>query len=63
VIETGIYNLTQDETTALVHFGDGKTQTWFMTRMPDPETADAAAGSDAADSNDAEPDYAKKNDA
>lgn len=42
VIETGIYNLTQEETTALVHFGDGKTQTWFMVRMPDPETADAA---------------------
>ena len=41
VVETGIYNLTQDETTALVHFEDGDSQTWFMARLPDPETADA----------------------
>lgn len=35
VMETPIYNLTQDETTALVHFGDAETQTWLMVRLPE----------------------------
>ena len=33
VMETPIYNLTQDESTALVHFGAEKTQTWLMVRL------------------------------
>lgn len=33
VMETGIYNLTEDETTALVHFGEDQTQTWLMVRL------------------------------
>jgi hypothetical protein len=37
VMETGIYNLTQDECSALVHFGPEKTQTWLMVRLPEPE--------------------------
>jgi hypothetical protein len=37
VMETGIYNLTEDEATALVHFGPDKTQTWLMVRLPEPE--------------------------
>jgi hypothetical protein len=37
VMETGIYNLTKDEATALLHFGPDKTQTWLMIRLPDPE--------------------------
>ena len=37
VMETGIYNLTQDEATALVHFGPDKTQTWLMVRLPEPQ--------------------------
>ncbi len=37
VLETGIYNLTKEETQVLVHFGKDKTQTWFMVRMEDPE--------------------------
>lgn len=37
VFDTGIYNLTKDETQVLVHFGKEKTQTWFLVRMEDPE--------------------------
>ena len=37
VMETGIYNLTKDETEALLHFGAGQTQSWLMVRLPDPE--------------------------
>jgi len=37
VMETGIYNLTQDEATALVHFAADKAQTWLMVRLPAPE--------------------------
>ena len=37
VMETGIENLTKDESTALVHFGPTKTQTWLMVRLPAPE--------------------------
>ncbi len=37
VMETGIYNLTEDEATALVHFDKAQTQTWLMVRLPEPE--------------------------
>ncbi|MBC8357045.1 MAG: hypothetical protein H8E66_34170 [Planctomycetes bacterium] len=37
VMETGVYNLTQDQTTALVHFGAEKTQTWLLVRLPAPK--------------------------
>ena len=33
VMETGIYNLTQDQTNVLVHFGPEQTQTWVMVRL------------------------------
>ena len=33
ILETGIYNLTQDETPLLVHFGDQQTQTWLLVRL------------------------------
>ena len=36
VMETGIYNLTQDQATALVHFSPDKTQTWVMVRLEEP---------------------------
>ena len=39
VMETGVVNLTKDETTALVHFGPDKSQTWLMVRLPEPEAA------------------------
>jgi len=37
VFETGIYNLTKDETKCLVHFGADNTHTWTMIRLPAPE--------------------------
>jgi hypothetical protein len=37
VIETGIYNLTKDQTPVLVHFGQDRTQTWVMIRLDDPD--------------------------
>jgi len=36
VMETGIDNLTQDQTEALVHFGKDITQQWLMVRLPEP---------------------------
>jgi hypothetical protein len=43
VMETGIYNLTEDQCTLLVHFGPEKTQTWALVRLEEPE--DDAEGS------------------
>jgi hypothetical protein len=40
IMETGIANLTENETRALVHFADGTTQTWVMLHLEKP-----AAGS------------------
>ncbi len=39
VMETGIYNLTQDEVPVLVHFGPETTQTWTLVRVEQPEQA------------------------
>jgi hypothetical protein len=36
VFETGFYNLTQEQTPVLVHFGDSKTQQWLLVRMKQP---------------------------
>ncbi len=36
VMETGIYNLTNDETPVLIRFGEERTQTWFMVRLEQP---------------------------
>lgn len=33
IMETGLYNLTQDQTEALIHFGKDKTQKWTMIRL------------------------------
>lgn len=38
IMETGIYNLTENEAEALLHFGDGQTQQWSMVRLEDPES-------------------------
>jgi len=40
VMETGIYNLTKDETTALVHFDGNVTQQWLLVRLDSPENSD-----------------------
>lgn len=41
IMETGISNLTQDASPALIHFADGQTQQWLMVRLPEPETPKA----------------------
>ena len=37
IMETGIANLTMNESRVLVHFADGKTQQWLLVRVPGPE--------------------------
>ena len=37
VLETGIYNLTQEEAPVLVHFGTEQTQQWLLVRLEEPE--------------------------
>ena len=37
VYEAGIANLTKDETTMLVHFGEGKSQQLTLVRVEKPE--------------------------
>ncbi|MEM1062486.1 MAG: hypothetical protein AAF532_05685 [Planctomycetota bacterium] len=37
VMETTLGNLSKDESTALVHFGDVTTQTWLLVRLEEPE--------------------------
>ncbi|QDU82312.1 hypothetical protein Pla110_40670 [Polystyrenella longa] len=49
VMETGIYNLTQDQTVALVHFGKDRTEEWLMVRLDEPkDDGEAGATSDPA---------------
>lgn len=43
VIETGIYNLTQDETPILVHFGTDRTENWMLVRLENPGGGDDAS--------------------
>ncbi len=37
IMETGVYNLTEPEAGALVHFDDGQTQQWTMIRLDEPQ--------------------------
>jgi hypothetical protein len=37
IMETGISNLTQDSSPALIHFADGQTQQWLLVRLPEPK--------------------------
>ncbi len=39
VIETGLYNLTQEQAPLLVHFGPDRTETWLLVRLEAPEDA------------------------
>ncbi len=39
IMETGIYNLTENEAGALVHFADAETQQWTMVRLDEPDDA------------------------
>ena len=43
VLETGLYNLTQQEAPVLVHFGPTKTATYVFVRLPEPQQEDAPA--------------------
>jgi hypothetical protein len=42
IMETGLGNLTQETTPALVHFGDGTTQQWLLVRLDKPQEGAAA---------------------
>jgi hypothetical protein len=37
IMETGVYNLTENDAGALLHFEDGQTQEWRLVRMDEPE--------------------------
>lgn len=37
IMETGIYNLSENEAGALLHFADGQTQQWTMARLDEPK--------------------------
>ena len=39
VVETGLYNLTEDSSTALVHYGPDRTQQYVLVRMRQPEAS------------------------
>jgi len=45
IMETGIYNLSENEAGALVHFENGQKQQWTMVRLDEPK-----GESDGADS-------------
>ncbi len=45
VVETGLYNLTKDESTALVHLGPDHTEQEVLVRMKQPEAGNGTAGS------------------
>lgn len=47
IYETGIYNLTKDQTPVLVHFGKDRTQQWLLVRMKQPAGDDDQAESPA----------------
>ncbi len=48
VIETGMYNLTENESSALLHFEGGTIQNWTLVRMPEPKGNQDGAKEDAA---------------
>jgi hypothetical protein len=39
IFDTGLYNLTKDETPVLVHFSRDKTQQWTLVRLKQPQQA------------------------
>jgi hypothetical protein len=39
IFETTLGNLTQDVSPIAVHFGNSRTQTWLLVRMPEPAPA------------------------
>jgi hypothetical protein len=41
VVETGLYNLTENDVPVMVHFGPDKVEYWLLVRLDAPEDADA----------------------
>jgi hypothetical protein len=41
IMETGLQNLTMNETRALLHFADGTTQRWLLVRVEKPQDQQA----------------------
>ncbi len=39
IFTTALANLTQDVSTIAIHFGEARTQTWLLVRMPEPAPA------------------------
>ncbi|MEZ6073588.1 MAG: hypothetical protein R3C10_25755 [Pirellulales bacterium] len=37
VVETGLYNLTEDDVPVMVHFGPDKVEYWLLVRLDEPE--------------------------
>ncbi len=37
VVETGLYNVTEAQSSALIHYQDGTRENWLLVKMPDPE--------------------------
>jgi hypothetical protein len=48
VIETGMYNLTEEQSSALLHFEGGTIQNWILVRMADPQGKQDGAKKDGA---------------
>ncbi len=38
VVETGLYNLTKDESPCLIHIGKDRTEQWILVRLDKPDT-------------------------
>lgn len=60
VMETSIYSLTQDECTALIHFGPDRTQEVVLVRMDEPQ-APAEGSNGAPESSESENESEKEN--
>jgi hypothetical protein len=43
-----MYSLTQEQSSALLHFEGGKIQNWILVRMADPQGKQDGAKNDAA---------------
>ena len=43
VVETGLYNLTQEETPVLVHHGPEEVETYLLVRLEQPEDEEAGS--------------------
>ena len=42
VMETGIYNLSQEAASVLVHYGVQRDETWMLVRLPEDQSGEAA---------------------